>query len=312
MTRLHEGLDYLLYRIYIWGGIAAQVVYFFWLAFNVDGSDPRLVVRAATPTTLWILGILAYWWWVLLFKGNRELEEFARHESKHAPDTSALKSWSSLQQAMALYGGDAEEMIRAANAARRPVLIWYGLQNLLVLWILGGFWVLVPRGSPPDGMRIWILGVFAIMLLFVITPFLVGRAKEEGEAAYLAPLGLSTTASPLASPPRMLEGAAVIEGTRHGRRVRIEGRGKQSATWVQAESPPFQIHSLDGKLVAEEGAPRAVTAALRGLRKAKRWRGIEVTGGPEGIAVRRESPGENMWLYDLWLLERLLEDGWLP
>lgn len=28
MNRLREGWDYLLYRIYIWGGIAALVVYF--------------------------------------------------------------------------------------------------------------------------------------------------------------------------------------------------------------------------------------------------------------------------------------------
>jgi hypothetical protein len=35
--------------------------------------------------------------------------------------------------------------------------------------------------------------------------------------------------------------------------------------------------------------------------------GIEVVGGPERIRVLRESPGQNMWLYDMWLIERLLE-----
>ncbi len=59
--------------------------------------------------------------------------------------------------------------------------------------------------------------------------------------------------------------------------------------------------------MADEGALRAVTEALKGLRKAKRWRGIKVTGGSEGIGIEREPPGQNMWLYDLWLIERLLE-----
>jgi hypothetical protein len=76
---------------------------------------------------------------------------------------------------------------------------------------------------------------------------------------------------------------------------------------VQAGTPPFEIRSQEGKLVADKDAPEAVTEALKGLRKAKRWRGVKVTGGSEGIGVERESPGQNMWLYDLWLIERLLE-----
>jgi len=59
--------------------------------------------------------------------------------------------------------------------------------------------------------------------------------------------------------------------------------------------------------VADKDAPEAVIGALKGLRKAKRWRGVRVTGGSEGIGIERESPGQNMWLYDLWLIERLLE-----
>jgi hypothetical protein len=44
------------------------------------------------------------------------------------------------------------------------------------------------------------------------------------------------------------------------------------------------------------------------LRKAKRWVDMEIKAGPDGIAIER-TPGrkQNMWLYDLWLAERLLE-----
>jgi hypothetical protein len=48
--------------------------------------------------------------------------------------------------------------------------------------------------------------------------------------------------------------------------------------------------------------------ALKSLRKAKRWRGIAVHAAPEGIAVQRQSTGMNMWLYDLWLVEYLLDE----
>ena len=89
--------------------------------------------------------------------------------------------------------------------------------------------------------------------------------------------------------------------------IHIEVLGKRTLTLVQAETAPFAVHSRDGKLIADEGAPEFVTQGLRGLRKAKRWRGIEVAGGAEVITIERESKGQNMWLYDLWLAERLLE-----
>jgi hypothetical protein len=76
---------------------------------------------------------------------------------------------------------------------------------------------------------------------------------------------------------------------------------------VQAEVPDFKVQSNEGKLVPDRGAPEAVVKALKSLRKAKRWRGIVVYAGPEGIAIQRQSRGTNMWLYDLWLAEYLLD-----
>jgi hypothetical protein len=35
--------------------------------------------------------------------------------------------------------------------------------------------------------------------------------------------------------------------------------------------------------------------------------GLGSARSAEGIGIERESPGQNMWLYDLWLIERLLE-----
>ena len=325
MNRLHEGLDYLLYRIYIWGGLAALVVYFalvtcfHGLGF-IEVPDTAALAIYSAPITPWVLGILAYWWWVFLFKGNKELKESTRERPESTPEISALKSWSTLHPAMAIYGGNVDEMLKAANAARRPVLIWYGMQNLLVLWVLGGFWVWVftQDDLPVDIRKVMAFGVVGIIILFlVITPFLVGRSIKGGEAAYLAPLGLALAEPPLveshtsgilgSGQAMVHEGATVLNGSRRGRLVHIETIGKRSCTLVGAETLPFEIHSQAGKLVADEDAPEAVTEALKGLRKAKRWTGVKVTGGSEGIGIERESRGENMWLYDLWLIERLLE-----
>ena len=89
--------------------------------------------------------------------------------------------------------------------------------------------------------------------------------------------------------------------------VHIETIGKHSLTLLQARMPEFTVRSNDGKLVPDAGAPEAATKALRSLRKAKRWRGIVVHAGPEGIGIQRQSRGTNMWLYDLWLAEYLGE-----
>jgi hypothetical protein len=325
MNRLHEGLDYLLYRIYIWGGIAALVAYIaLVLTLDVrgfiDAPDTALLAIVSAPITPWILGILAYWWWVFLFKGDKELKESIRKRPESTPEIRALKSWGTLHTAMALYGGSVNGILEAEKAARRPVIIWYGMLNLLVLWALGNFWVwaLFEDDLPADYVtRVWVPGMLVIMLFFVVTPFLLGRALKGGEAAYLAPLGLSIAESPAGPPdPSGMPGrdqvvthagATVLNGCRRGRLVRIETMGRHSITWVQAETPPFEIHSQAGKLVADKDAPEAVAAALKGLRKAKRWRGIQGTGGPGGVGIERESRGQNMWLYDLWLIERLLE-----
>jgi hypothetical protein len=89
--------------------------------------------------------------------------------------------------------------------------------------------------------------------------------------------------------------------------VHIETIGRYSLTVLQANLPEFRVQSNEGKLVPDRGAPEAVAKALKSLPKAKRWRGMEVNAGPEGIGVQRESKGTNMWLYDLWLAEYLLD-----
>jgi hypothetical protein len=42
------------------------------------------------------------------------------------------------------------------------------------------------------------------------------------------------------------------------------------------------------------------------LRASSYWKGVEITGGAEGVTVARDGTGEH-WMRDLWLAERLAD-----
>jgi len=319
----HEGLDYRLYKIYIWGGLALVVIYTFVSTLVFDTLSlpgPQVFLRLFLPSMLYFAGILLYWWWVFLFKGNRDLVELRREQVQGVPAIQALKSWNTLHQAMAIHGGNVEEYIRNAKRANRPILAWYGIINLLAIWIYGpialGSLGIIKPAKTAGGF--WLGGIFlGIALLVVATPILASWGARSSGDAYLAPLGLALTRAPRLEADRIglmgggqkliPDGPAIVEGERYGRLVHIESVDKHSLTVVQAKVPEFKVQSNEGKLVPDKGAPEAVAKALKSLRKAKRWRGIVVYAGPEGMAVQRQSTGANMWLYDLWLAEYLLD-----
>ncbi len=323
MKQLHEGLDYRLYKIYIWGGLALLVVYLFVSTLVFEWASlpgPQATRRIFYPVMFYVAGILLYWWWVFLFKGNRELAELSQDQEQGVPAIKALRSWNTLHQAMAVGGGSVDEFIRNAKRADRPMLVWYGITNLAAVWIfapfvLGSLEIIDLAGGAGAGL--WLGGIgFWIVLMLVATPILAGWGGRSAEQAHLAPLGLALTRMPKLKPDvigligggqkLIPDGPAVVEGERYGRLVHIETIDRYSLTVLQARLPQFEVQSRDGKLVPRRGAPEAVVQAVKGLRKAKRWQGIVVHGGPEGIAIQRESKGTNMWLYDLWLAEHLL------
>ena len=154
--------------------------------------------------------------------------------------------------------------------------------------------------------------------MLVGTPILLSWGAKGAEKAYLAPLGLAVSKTPglgvdviglIGGGQKPIpDGPAIVEGKRYGHLVHIETIGKHSLTVVQAKMSEFTVQSKDGKLVPDEGASEAVAGVLKSLRKAKRWRGISVYAGPEGIAIQRQSKGTNMWLCDLWLAEYSLDE----
>jgi len=325
MKRLHEGLDYKLYKIYIWGGLPLLVIYFFVAGLILESRNqlgpaggPFIII----PLMLWFGGILLYWWWVFLFKGNKELEELAQSPGGDFPGIKSLKNWNTLHQAMTISGGNVKEFVKNAKKANRPIIVWYGCMNLLPCWIFApfvlGFLGIMPDTAPKIQLGIWLSGVFVcIALMIVVTYVLLGWGGRASEEAYLAPLGLAVTRVPgltvdviglIGGGQKLIpDGPAIVEGERYGRLVHIETIDKHSLTVLQAKLPEFKVLSKEGKLTPDENAPKDVVDTLKSLRKAKRWRGIEVYSGPDGIAIQRESKGTNMWLYDLWLAEYLLD-----
>ncbi len=320
MFRMHEGWDYTAYKFYVFGGVAALIGGPILLALILKDSFPTEIFTSTymVALTAWIGGILAYWWWVFLFKDARDLQREAAAATGAVPLLAALKNLTTLHKAMAFNGGDMEAFMDANRRARRPILEFYGWQNLLVIWILGLVWAgmldLIPNSLT------WLLpvGVVAIAVLLMLRlNGLVGQSAEGFAQAYIAPLGLALVESPSIRirPFALLgggqvalpEGAAVLEGERRGRRIRIETQDDHSRTTIYSQIPDFALHSPDGKITGVRSVPGAVEKAVKKLRKARRWQGIRVTGGEEGITIERDTGKQNMWLYDLWLGEYLFE-----
>jgi hypothetical protein len=158
------------------------------------------------------------------------------------------------------------------------------------------------------------LTVPAIYLLESFVPLLIGGPLIAAAALYgsfraigpggeldqgyertnraMKPLGLQVTARPRGGfEPRgpatpgfdyRLRGATELGGERHGRRVTIRFGGHEDA----------------GRSEVEVAAPCRPFEAT-----SKR---VQVSSGPEGIAISRGKAAPGDWLCDLWLAERLL------
>ena len=143
----------------------------------------------------------------------------------------------------------------------------------------------------------------------------ISRARVRGEAD-LALLGLATVQSAeeryrAASDVPELVGPTVVKGERHGRAVELRIDPDRYRTRVDAAVPEFHVRSERGQLKASERSPAEVHGALAGLTRDSRWEGVEVKGGPDGIAVfhrvEGRSGGTQGYLDDLWLAERLAD-----
>jgi hypothetical protein len=139
------------------------------------------------------------------------------------------------------------------------------------------------------------------------------RAYENADRA-MQPLGLRVCERPEAAlvprAPAMpgysarLRGPLILSGERHGRTVTVHQENGVSEVTVRRPVPVFEARARDGRMRPARATPTAVRSALAEAPNSTRWNGIGVSGGREGITVRRTSDLGD-WLCDLWLAERL-------
>jgi hypothetical protein len=115
----------------------------------------------------------------------------------------------------------------------------------------------------------------------------------------IAALGLRCSPEPPAD-------AWVLEGTRHGRRVRIDVGQGLAVTTVGTPSASLRAVAHGGRLHLETPAVLGVRLTLESLGPSARWTDLEAVGGGEGVMVARRSQTGDSWPYDLWLAERLI------
>jgi hypothetical protein len=101
-------------------------------------------------------------------------------------------------------------------------------------------------------------------------------------------------------------GAWVLEGIRHGHRVRVDVGQGLSVTTVGTPSAALRAVASGGRLHLQTPAARPVHEALEPLGPSPRWTDLEAVGGGEGVMVARRSQTGDSWPYDLWLAERLI------
>ena len=218
-----------------------------------------------------------------------------------------------------------------ADAVRARRAIWattrQSIQTAMLVCAL--IFLIVPPIYLLDTFAPLIVGgpVLAIVVLWRSARLIGGGLDQAYERAgrAMAPLGLRVVEHPeLAIEPKgvapyrmgpALHGALVLEGERHGRRVRVrmpaDGAVRTPSEVRIALTPPaFAFRARDGGLRGEPKLepPEAVRLALEQVPSSTRWNGVRGGGGPaDGIVVERRSATGGDWLLDLWLAERLAD-----
>ena len=87
-------------------------------------------------------------------------------------------------------------------------------------------------------------------------------------------------------------------------------RSLRECTVVRADLPSFRLRGDGGRVTADGGGvPLDVQRVIDGLAPSPDiWRRLTITAGPEGIVAVRPQADDffSGWIYDLWLLERIV------
>lgn len=307
-------------------GIPVVVVVVILVALSADPTDPN--PKGALAIIFGAIGALVFG---LLIVQGRELGAASRARSSPltAPGTAVenpmtippVDLWAAL--AIGPIGDEAarahDEVWGTVRSSRRSLWI------VCVLII-----VCVPMTYLLETFVPVLVGAALIGAVAIVAAIRVvgsGGGLDRGYEALdrsLVPLGLQlderpTVGAKLRTPPAPglktdIRGALRFSGERHGRAIGVVMDGGANEVRVAVDSPSFAARSSDGKLKAKKGTslPAGIEAALRSVPGSIAWKGVTVAGGGEGIVVRRKPVGEQGWMPDLWLAERLASAAEIP
>jgi hypothetical protein len=206
-----------------------------------------------------------------------------------------------LYQEMVLYGGKSEFLERELAIGNRKIVEWFLWANLITLFPIVNVWLYLFGIVSQGQFMQYIVPAIVILIVLMLgrTYILLGGGKGDYQTQMQGSLGLIADKS-------MAAKESVLIGERRGRGVRLETKGRHSLTFLDFPIAEFKLESPTGKFGGAEKLPAELRSALE-LPKAKRWQQVRIEGSQRGIKIERTSRGQNMWLYDLWLAERLAE-----
>lgn len=309
------GWDSCLYRIFVIGWIAAVVAGVLLAAFLAPGNSRLPLYIGGGGMIGFIVVLLAYWWFQIAIKGYGSALP-PQETAAPSPSPNILESWNALFDAMSIQNENREQAKVLQKQAGSPLLVWFGMLAGLTLYILVFMGLYLAEIISPEQVRYlgYSVPVLAI-LMYAIGRGLVRRANRANEALVFAPLGLSLISTPEmmifptadGSPRASARGDLVLAGRRHGRAVQINIGSAKTTTLVEEPSAQFEIKNARGEFEATANPHESVRRILDGIRPTKHWDGVILRGNGQGVSAERTGGSHNMWLYDLWLIEHILE-----
>ena len=221
--------------------------------------------------------------------------EFVEIEPNPIPEPPELKNETSLLQALAP-SADPQELRRLAGM-KKEASLWIAAFIVLSPLLILGSSLLPQLGLPAWSAQVAV--VLSLLLLFIFFGMILVRLLKGSKIFPV--LGFEV----LGQNENSLElGARAL---RHNRRVEWTPQEKFYTCRLWIAAPEFSVVHRRGKFFVSEGAPLAVRTLLAGLRPGRRWAGLEIKSGAEGMEARRPIQRSRDWIYDLWLLERMVE-----
>lgn len=300
---------------WVFGGVASVVVIILAAAaIDPTGKTP-LYVGAILPIIL-LGGILLYQW---KWSGTQaEMPVPTGPRAALTDDLGQVEDYWQMFEEMAVAPIDPEAVKEQRKGLVGVLRANIVLGAILALLPIGGA-VIVITGKIP---AFFDNGHFFVAIPFILVPAALVfvrwsmKSASAGADATMKPLGLELTGTPTVSVRRSylrasggqahVSGASVMEGERHGRRVKIRLASVQR-TEVAGHYPVFELRrGRGGRLRIEGHAPAEVSALVDSLGPSPHWKKLKkASGGAKGIAVERGVDGESGWMWDLWLAKRL-------